>query len=540
MREVSAASPSPELVGGPPPPPFTTLAAPGPSQASSVGAPFTQCPAVGASPSCGILIVVNADRTVAVLGDSAVGPYDGGDDTLVGVQNNSSTSVDAITVSGPSGSGIFGFDSDGLCTYVSVPCGTYGYEGPGTTFVRDTANFDHGEVDFGSGGLAAGASAYFSLEGALNFAELTARQGKLAGRYVALGDSYSSGEGAVGPDKSRASAAFDPATDTTNLAKSDASYNTCHRSANAYPYAVKAAQGIAAANFTFHACSGAIMADFLATLPSYPAQWNDGSQLDAIGPAPQAKTGYLPPASLATTLVTLSIGGNDAGFADILANCIRGNYTLFLGNVLSSDSHCIRHAEADLARGQQLLNNGGEIFVNKSDNKWQFCGRSNYCALARKYHFSNKTVVTVPNLAGLLHMIQMRAPAALIEVLLYPHLFTSNPAKTCTVGTFHSRVGPEAYTLSGPEINEFNSLVDRLDGTIGGEIIAAGTTGVHVVPVDTAKEFAAHELCDTSPHPSPWLNGLIWEPGHSLTDESPFSFHPNALGQAQFGVDVNS
>jgi hypothetical protein len=41
--------------------------------------PFTQCPKVGQDPSCAILVVVNSDDTVSVLGDPAVGPFDGGE-----------------------------------------------------------------------------------------------------------------------------------------------------------------------------------------------------------------------------------------------------------------------------------------------------------------------------------------------------------------------------------------------------------------------------------------------------------------------------
>jgi hypothetical protein len=82
---------------------------------AGVSRPFTQCPPVHLSPSCGILIVVNADRTVSVLGDPSVPPYDGGktpDDTLIGVQNNSTAPVLALTVSGPSGGGLFNLFGD--------------------------------------------------------------------------------------------------------------------------------------------------------------------------------------------------------------------------------------------------------------------------------------------------------------------------------------------------------------------------------------------------------------------------------------------
>jgi hypothetical protein len=188
-----------------------------PLAASAAGPPFTQCPKVGQDPSCAILIVVNPDGSVSVLGDPSVGPYDGADDTLVGVQNNSTSYIQAITVTGP-GTGLSEFDGDGLCSYSvsGCPFGPIGYEGPGVSFTIDPSQPDSAEVDFTGGGLAPGSSDYFSLEGALTTAVLTARRGGLGG-YVDLGDSYSSGEG-----------------DGQYGWNSQLPNNTCHRSPNAY------------------------------------------------------------------------------------------------------------------------------------------------------------------------------------------------------------------------------------------------------------------------------------------------------------------
>jgi hypothetical protein len=158
------------------------------SAASAAGAPvppFTQCPAIGASPSCEVLLVVNPDSTVSVEGDPSVGTFDGSDDTLVGIVNDSAKPVTAVTVSGP-GSGLSGFDGDGICSGAygawagsgGCPYGPTGYEGPGTSFVVSASLPDSAEVDF-TGGLAPGASAYFSLEGALTSAQLIAREGHL-------------------------------------------------------------------------------------------------------------------------------------------------------------------------------------------------------------------------------------------------------------------------------------------------------------------------------------------------------------------------
>ncbi|MFF3908960.1 SGNH/GDSL hydrolase family protein [Streptomyces sp. NPDC001848] len=99
--------------------------------------------------------------------------------------------------------------------------------------------------------------------------------------YVALGDSYSSGVGAG----SYLSSGGD-----------------CDRSTKAYPYLWQAAH--APASFSFMACSGAKTTDVLS------------SQLGTLGAA--------------TGLVSITIGGNDAGFSDVMTTC-----------VLQSDSACL-------------------------------------------------------------------------------------------------------------------------------------------------------------------------------------------------------
>jgi YD repeat-containing protein len=126
--------------------------------------PFTQCPAVGLDTSCGILLVIG-DSANAVYGDPSQGPFDGVEDTLIGVQNTSSSTVNSIALS--SNTNLFGFDGDGLCTAspapAACPFGPTGYEGPSTDFTYVTPDQTGGVVTF-TGGLAPGATAYFSLE----------------------------------------------------------------------------------------------------------------------------------------------------------------------------------------------------------------------------------------------------------------------------------------------------------------------------------------------------------------------------------------
>jgi lysophospholipase L1-like esterase len=89
--------------------------------------------------------------------------------------------------------------------------------------------------------------------------------------YVALGDSYASGTG-------------------TRSYINDGT--SCQRSMYAYPALIAAARGY---SLNFRACSGAKIADVTST------------QLSAL--------------TSSTSYVTISVGGNDAGFADVLTEC---------------------------------------------------------------------------------------------------------------------------------------------------------------------------------------------------------------------------
>jgi cytochrome c2 len=168
--------------------------------------PFKECPQVGASLSCGILIVLNANGSASVYADPSVGPYEETDDTLVGVLNNSGHTVTSLPLNGGTIQ-IFAFEGDGICdTYypklygpipLGCPFGATGYEGPGVSFtningtfqedntgtycslagdqwscaVNSGTGFTTGTVNF-LGGIPPGGSAYFGLEEALTAAQI--------------------------------------------------------------------------------------------------------------------------------------------------------------------------------------------------------------------------------------------------------------------------------------------------------------------------------------------------------------------------------
>lgn len=106
--------------------------------------------------------------------------------------------------------------------------------------------------------------------------------------YVAMGDSFSSGEG-----------------NPPFLEGSDTTVNSCHRSELAYPRLIRQEPGFINAEF-FVACSGAKIAD-IASHWQYGDQPPQATILDQLGQ-------YI-------DTITLTMGGNDVGFGSI-ADCV--------------------------------------------------------------------------------------------------------------------------------------------------------------------------------------------------------------------------
>jgi hypothetical protein len=149
------------------------------NSAKAVG--FMQAPPVNLNTGAEFLITWNG-TTFSASAPSGEGPYDGIEDTLFGVQNNSSAPLLSINITGPN---IFGFDGDGIGAFngMGLPPGSpgpTGYEGwtsdssmwgTGTPMAVFFSNIDPtlsmGTVNF-TGGIPAGGSAYFALEEHLN------------------------------------------------------------------------------------------------------------------------------------------------------------------------------------------------------------------------------------------------------------------------------------------------------------------------------------------------------------------------------------
>jgi lysophospholipase L1-like esterase len=166
--------------------------------------------------------------------------------------------------------------------------------------------------------------------------------------YVALGDSYSAGNGA---------------------GNYDSSSGDCHRSFSAYPYLWKNAHS--PSSFSDTACSGAVTTDVT------------NSQLG--------------PLNSSTGLVSLTIGGNDAGFSDVMTTCVTG-----------SDSDCVNRV------------NTAETYVRN----------------------------TLPaRLDATYNAIRAKAPNARVVVLGYPDMYTLNVFCIGLDSTKHAKIDEAADVL---------------------------------------------------------------------------------------------
>jgi hypothetical protein len=142
----------------------------------SAGAVTVTCPAAGVATGCNLIINITNGGNAVLLGPSP-GTYDGSDDTLIGVQNNSTSTITSLFLSSPQNfaGGIMAFDGDGIDTFINVgahPQDNTGYGGPISFYTNIAANHLSGTVNF-AGGLAPGATTYFSLEEQLPLNSIT-------------------------------------------------------------------------------------------------------------------------------------------------------------------------------------------------------------------------------------------------------------------------------------------------------------------------------------------------------------------------------
>jgi lysophospholipase L1-like esterase len=259
-------------------------------------------------------------------------------------------------------------------------------------------------------------------------------------RLLALGDSFSSGQGA---------GSYDPDTNGDG--------NTCFRSPLAWPQQLARRLDLAA--LPSLACSGAVGRDVQSGRPGGELE-RRSAQIGRIAGDPG--------------VVTITIGGNDVGFAGVLKDCLLAN--------------CVtkyRRPSGDLLEAR-------------------------IAALGER----------LPALYG---EIRAAAPRARVVVAGYPRLFPDRDRWAAAGGCLMRK------RISGDEVDYLNALTPALNAAIAD---AAKRAGVDFV--DVTEAFAGGELqCKGETARSTYL-----QPLQDAITLIPASFHPNAAGHERLAAVV--
>ena len=318
---------------------------------------------------------------------------------------------------------------------------------------------------------------------------------------VALGDSYSSGEGTSSPD----GAGFFRSTD--NNGSGGVFRNACHRSFDAWPYKIKlpslgggqTIRQLADANdprLDFHllACSGAtsthIRSSTYMSSHSNP-RYGEENQLDS---------GFV---DQNTTLVTMTVGGNDVGFSPILTAC---KFALICSTETAPDD-------------PELVPPGLE-------------GESMRAVVDARIDQTRANVLET------LQQIHAKAPTAKILLLGYPSLFESYSGRGINC------VMIPATAQNGEWLNGITADLNRV---LTDAAIAAGP---HVTYETPQYRFSGRNLCTADAA----INPLVWSltPGDDPLADLPLpgpngelgpssqSVHPNTAGTTLYADVANN
>ncbi|MFG1701885.1 SGNH/GDSL hydrolase family protein [Nonomuraea sp. M3C6] len=264
---------------------------------------------------------------------------------------------------------------------------------------------------------------------------LTPVQVAQKGAYLALGDSYSSGEGVFDLDKQ-------PVNDGADR---------CHRATGSYVPLVAQAYRFGGGT-AFYACSGATTRQLLS------GQYGQQPQISRVGPS--------------ASLVTLSIGGNDAGFTKVLTGCIVK---------LPWSTACVDQDTAVGRRIEELR----------------------------------------PSLLKVLRELRVRAPDARVIVLGYPRPFPEEPEVSV------DNLSPEDQRWLNAMTRRLNDLVGSVAAEFDRALAALGAPG-SVEYVDAYEAFTGHEVG----RPQPYLNGLNVDMEQLTVNAR--SYHPTGEGYRRF------
>jgi hypothetical protein len=247
------------------------------------------------------------------------------------------------------------------------------------------------------------------------------------------------------------------------------------------------------------ACSGAVADDLYAENIDYQQYGEkEPAQLDFVRKS--------------TVLVTLSMGGNDVGFADILKDCVA-------------------RPRAGLPRwGCRKPGRQANILAGKIP------------ALTTGFPVPHRPDGPKPSLADIYtDILKKMSPNGTLIVAGYPRLFAEsrNLYTELTLDGAACRVGSRGFelTVSHRDAMWLNGVADQANEAIRKSVIAAngllqGTPAARIKYQPSSGSFTSHRVCSGSS----WINGVeLSSPSRiQLPVEKQQSFHPKKQGQTAY------
>ncbi|MDQ1679511.1 MAG: hypothetical protein QOI42_370 [Frankiaceae bacterium] len=310
---------------------------------------------------------------------------------------------------------------------------------------------------------------------------------------VALGDSFASGEGSA-----------------PYLAGTDTAGNTCHRSPQAYGSLLASILGVSS-SFAFVACSGAVTADLFAPnhggnrLPGgavEPAQLCQAATVTVAGvTVPACPAGTAPALGPATRAVTLSIGGNDAGFSAVVGSCVFVAY-LEIGQ---PGRGCASRPDITLPAFARLMELAG---LSPSPAQPAPAGTA------------------VHAISDVLAAVHALAPNAHIYLTGYPKLFGDAGSGDCTVGTVTDAGSGTTLPIriAASDAAFLDNATEFLDN-VEAQAVAPDYPWASFVSVQA--RFAGHGICSADT----WLTPLRVTSTNGALSVAQDSLHPTPVGQ---------
>jgi len=312
------------------------------------------------------------------------------------------------------------------------------------------------------------------------------------GRYIALGDSFSSGEG-------------NPPFLLGTAAGTSWNSDSCHRSVQAYSQVLGIVPGQIDPpkvgtpkpdELDFVACSGATIQAVWHKNRDNTTEYPQGNRL-ALGEDPSKE-------GASVGLITMSMGGNNVGFSDIISSCMwnPAKWTLL---PIPDSNPCSVDAGGRPSKLQHTL----DVDLNYIDGT----------------RAENSARCTLPGsdcLEQLYLSLRHDAPNARILIVGYPREFPKTPKPGC------QHIDSLDQTWANEQIS------DRLDDVIMRNINAANASDpkAKIEYVDTVPAFLDHAQCTDNSG----FNGFD-SPQMYVTDHSGF-YHPNGDGNMYIGQAV--